>query len=236
MLLRPTKVGIDDEGTSPCWDINNYGIPINQEDMAATLLAFSVNVLVGIEIVLGQPLPENEQHDYLALWRYLGWLLGIDTVETNDIGQIRSSNGDKRNHLVPIDPCGPRKMNKVEDGSDQFGGSADFGHYYDYDDTSHDSIIHSYATLDSIMLHLMHPEQNSRHIATHLLSLQRYFLFTSEVCRKFLGDPLSNELGIPTSFTNWKGWGLESVQNTVRHLCVNFFLYFFLVFLRCSLL
>ena len=40
----------------PRWDIESNGVPINQEDMAATLLAFSVNVLLGIEIVSGQSL------------------------------------------------------------------------------------------------------------------------------------------------------------------------------------
>ena len=44
----------------------------------ATLLAFSYNVLVGIELVAGNPLPAAEQEDYLALWRYIGWLLGVD--------------------------------------------------------------------------------------------------------------------------------------------------------------
>jgi len=54
------------------WNLERDGVPINQEDMAATLLAFSANVLLGIEIVAGRPLPAAEQRDYLALWRYLG--------------------------------------------------------------------------------------------------------------------------------------------------------------------
>ena len=47
--------------------------------MGATLLAFSYNVLVGIELIGGAPLPQQQQDDYLALWRYIGWLLGVDT-------------------------------------------------------------------------------------------------------------------------------------------------------------
>eukprot|EP01047_Picozoa_sp_COSAG01_P001340 COSAG01_NODE_30_length_36127_cov_41.433234_14_plen_125_part_00 len=52
-----------------------------QEDMAATLLAFSYNVLVGIELVTGRPLAPAEQADYIALWRYIGWLLGVESTE-----------------------------------------------------------------------------------------------------------------------------------------------------------
>ena len=48
--------------------------------MAATLLAFSYNVLVGIELIGGTPLPQQQQEDYLALWRYIGWLLGVDST------------------------------------------------------------------------------------------------------------------------------------------------------------
>jgi hypothetical protein len=46
--------------------------------MAVTLLAFSFNVLHGIELTLGRPLPASEQADYLHLWRYIGWLMGLD--------------------------------------------------------------------------------------------------------------------------------------------------------------
>lgn len=79
-ILQQKKTGNDGQSI-PRWDTERNGIPINQEDMAATLLAFSVNVLIGIKIISGRPLPEREQRDYLALWRYVGWLLGIDTIE-----------------------------------------------------------------------------------------------------------------------------------------------------------
>ena len=36
-------------------------------------------VLIGIELVSGSPLPPNEQEDYMALWRYIGWVLGVET-------------------------------------------------------------------------------------------------------------------------------------------------------------
>jgi len=136
------------------WDVETNGIPINQEDMAATLLAFSVNVLLGIEIIAGRPLPENEQVDYLALWRYIGWLLGVDTVETEE---GRSSNASKHSNLPPIDPCGERKIG-IKDANSQEDILFDDGN----------SIIHSYATLESMILHLLHPKKSSRSLVSHL--------------------------------------------------------------------
>ncbi len=51
------------------WNVEELGIPINQEDMAATLLAFSTNVLVGIDLIAGCPVSDQEHLDYLGLWR-----------------------------------------------------------------------------------------------------------------------------------------------------------------------
>jgi hypothetical protein len=51
------------------WDVEKFGVPINQEDMAATALAFSANVLAGIDLIAGNSISEQEQLDYLALWR-----------------------------------------------------------------------------------------------------------------------------------------------------------------------
>ena len=59
------------------WDTNEWGVPINQEDLAVTLLAFSTNVINGCEIILGSAWPAQEQSAYLHLWRYVGWLLGV---------------------------------------------------------------------------------------------------------------------------------------------------------------
>ena len=214
-LLQSTKTTRDTGQTIPSWDIDKNGIPINQEDMSATLLAFSVNVLLGIEIIAGKPLPEQEQRDYIALWRYIVWLLGMDTVEREHHGQISTSNASRHSNLIPIDPCGPRKNGIIN--------------------TSNDSIIHSYAaTLESMILHLLHPEESSCNLVAHLLNLRSFYLFRSETCRKFLGHPLSDKLGIPTSRVNWKGWRkFESFTNIVNYIGLKFFLYLFLLILRC---
>ncbi len=60
------------------WDphADNVGIPINQEDMVATLLSFSINILETLCIV-GAPVLQEEKASYLFIWRYIGYLIGI---------------------------------------------------------------------------------------------------------------------------------------------------------------
>lgn len=59
------------------WLGGKYGVAINQEDMVVTLLAFSYNVLSGIEAFLNRPLQSRDASDFVHLWRYIGFLLGI---------------------------------------------------------------------------------------------------------------------------------------------------------------
>ena len=130
------------------WKREEWGVPINQEDMAATLLAFSYNVLVGIELIGGAPLPEQQQEDYLALWRYIGWLLGVDSTA--------------------LDPC--RDAGRAK------------------------------AMLESIVMHLLEPDKHSVAVAHHLLKAPgaSAWGYRAVLCRRFLGDPLSDALRLPT--------------------------------------
>ncbi|NNM52663.1 MAG: DUF2236 domain-containing protein [Pseudomonadales bacterium] len=59
------------------WDETSWGIPINQGDMVATLLLFSsvfVSALQGMGLVFSS----QEVADIIHLWRYTGYLMGID--------------------------------------------------------------------------------------------------------------------------------------------------------------
>ncbi|HEX5749664.1 MAG TPA: oxygenase MpaB family protein [Archangium sp.] len=59
---------------NPAW-----GYPINQEDMAGTLVDFSYAVIVGLE-KLGCTLSREEQNAYLHCWKVVGHLMGLETV------------------------------------------------------------------------------------------------------------------------------------------------------------
>ncbi|ULQ47529.1 DUF2236 domain-containing protein [Flagellatimonas centrodinii] len=61
----------------PDWDSTAHGLPINQGDMHATYLAFSVIFLMG-QRLLGVPITAAEGADVMHLWRYIGWLMGVD--------------------------------------------------------------------------------------------------------------------------------------------------------------
>jgi len=58
--------------------VNENGQPINQADLLVTLLSFSVNVLEVIKKIGALWLSVEEEQDYLHLWRYIGFLIGVD--------------------------------------------------------------------------------------------------------------------------------------------------------------
>ncbi len=59
------------------WDHDKWGLPINQEDYAATLFMFSLVYRRSLER-LGIPLTASEHAGAQLNWRYVGWLLGVD--------------------------------------------------------------------------------------------------------------------------------------------------------------
>ncbi len=63
--------------TSKPWDTEKLGIPINQEDLAATLMTFSFIVIDGLHR-LGVNLSEQEAGDYFYAWQVVGQLMGVD--------------------------------------------------------------------------------------------------------------------------------------------------------------
>lgn len=178
------------------WDVALLGVPINQEDMGATLLAFSINTLYGVEFIAGVQLSRQDQLDYLALWRYIGWLLGVPTATDDD--DERTTGG-----LRPLDPCGPGwNVSK--------GGKGD-------------PVFHSRSVLESIIAHLMKPNESSVVVARHLLAIGRtkpdkkadskgeskrlaWFYFRCLQCRRFIGDPLADALRLPLHPSWWKRW------------------------------
>lgn len=58
------------------WD-EEWGSPINQHDMMGTVILFSLVLLQGLE-KLGLHPTAQESEDYIALWRYVGYLLGVE--------------------------------------------------------------------------------------------------------------------------------------------------------------
>lgn len=63
---------------SPKWD-TSWGLPINQEDMAGTNLAFSYIVIRGLR-KLGIAANETDEEAYLHFWHIVGALLGVEPL------------------------------------------------------------------------------------------------------------------------------------------------------------
>ncbi len=59
------------------WKAEHWGLPINQYDMAGTILLFSWILLAGLEKV-GLRLPPTEVSDVLHQWRLVGHWMGVD--------------------------------------------------------------------------------------------------------------------------------------------------------------
>jgi hypothetical protein len=60
---------------SPSWK-TEYGLPVNQEDLAGTLMAFSYIALDGLK-QLGVDLTDQDRQAYLHCWNVVGHLLGV---------------------------------------------------------------------------------------------------------------------------------------------------------------
>jgi hypothetical protein len=70
------------------WE-NAWGLPINQEDMAGTNMAFSYVILLGLQRS-GHILSDKEKEDFLFVWKYIGYHLGIDeTLLPDNFHQAR---------------------------------------------------------------------------------------------------------------------------------------------------
>lgn len=59
------------------WDSTEWGLPINQADLAATLNLFSGALLMGVR-ALGVPVNRADSRALMHLWKYVGWLIGVD--------------------------------------------------------------------------------------------------------------------------------------------------------------
>jgi hypothetical protein len=60
---------------SPDWRKEQWGIPINQRDMVATHLSFTLLFIAGVS-AMGRVVTRNERDAIVHLWRYVSFLLG----------------------------------------------------------------------------------------------------------------------------------------------------------------
>jgi hypothetical protein len=97
------------------WDVERWGMPINQSDQAATLGLFSGVPLIGCR-ALGARITRAESRAYMHLWKYVGWLMGVDDQWLMD------SEGEQHRlnyHILlvqdDISEAGPKLANAIVD-------------------------------------------------------------------------------------------------------------------------
>ena len=61
---------------SPHWDSRQWGLPINQVDMAATYLGFSAVMLLGLR-KMGIVVTPRNSRAVMQLWKLIGWQMGV---------------------------------------------------------------------------------------------------------------------------------------------------------------
>jgi hypothetical protein len=71
---------------SKYYSVEEHGVAINQEDMLVTLFTFSNTVWRAMEEKMNIIMPQQEREDYMHLWRYVGYMIGVDDV----LGATRS--------------------------------------------------------------------------------------------------------------------------------------------------
>ncbi|KAF8939745.1 hypothetical protein EDD21DRAFT_334158 [Dissophora ornata] len=65
---------------SKYYNVEEHGVPINQEDLLATLFSFSNTMWRVMEKRMDVHMAPQEREDYLHLWRYVGYMMGVDDV------------------------------------------------------------------------------------------------------------------------------------------------------------
>ena len=97
MLLHPQQFHASHGGTAPptnlaqviarrthAWDVQSLGLPVNQEDLAYTLLTFGYMIPLGLEH-WGCRFSTPEKEAFLHHWRLIGHVLGVeDELMTDD--------------------------------------------------------------------------------------------------------------------------------------------------------
>lgn len=86
------------------WNSPLWGVPVNQEDMAGTNLAFSFIILRGLRKI-GHALSHEETKAYLHLWNAVGHFLGIEEqlLPADEQTAARLDQAITRRHFKPSD-------------------------------------------------------------------------------------------------------------------------------------
>lgn len=107
------------------WDSETFDLPINQEDMAGTLMSFSSLIFEGLS-VLGIELEPFEKEAYMHCWRVIGHLIGLDDdlIPKNSADAVKLGNFILK-HQMAKSPQGSDLMKALLDYQDTTNKKSD---------------------------------------------------------------------------------------------------------------
>lgn len=98
------------------WDTADLGIPINQEDLAGTLMTFSYMVLVGLE-QLHIEIPEPTREAYVQMWSAIGERMGLDDdLNPVTVAEAKALTERIRERQIETSPEGVAMTRALIDG------------------------------------------------------------------------------------------------------------------------
>ncbi|KAF9583087.1 hypothetical protein BGW38_010273, partial [Lunasporangiospora selenospora] len=101
---------------SKYYDIEKYGVAINQEDLMVVLIGIASFTWTIMEQKLGTPMSEAEKDDYLHLWRYIGFLMGCSEETLAFIPTVQKADAIRQSlmlHVVDIDASSAKLVSKA---------------------------------------------------------------------------------------------------------------------------
>jgi len=107
------------------WDTETFDKPINQEDMAGTLMSFSSLIFEGLS-VLGIELEPFEKEAYIHCWRVIGHMIGLDDdlIPKNSADAVKLGNRILE-HQMANSPQGSELMKSLLDYQDTTNKKSD---------------------------------------------------------------------------------------------------------------
>jgi hypothetical protein len=185
------------------WQREAWGVPINQEDMAATQLSFHYNVLYAIERV-GIRLSDRERDDYTHLWRYIGYLMGI-SEEHNPCSSYERARATLESIVMVRKHACTNRQTEKQTHAHAHGRT---------DRRSHPcALTDSFPHVPSLhtQQHQVEPDATSTYLSHHVIDSlalrppQRWsFAAHAQMARMLMGDELADRLRLPASrYHHW---------------------------------
>lgn len=107
---------LHEEAKTEPWDTADLGIPINQEDLAGTLMTFSYVVLVGLE-QLHIDINTETQEAYIRLWSAIGERMGVaDDMNPRSVAEAKVLTERIRQRQIESSPEGIAMTRALIDG------------------------------------------------------------------------------------------------------------------------